>query len=139
MILLDTNVVSETMKPQPDPSVLNWLNVQAAQTLYVSSVSFAELLFGVAALPKGQRQTRLQQAVEGLTQMFKDRTLSFDLPAAREYAQLALLARKSGKGFPTADGYIAAIAASKGFIVASRDTSAYVAVKVEVINPWNSV
>ena len=70
--------------------------------------------------------------------MFKDRTLSFDLPAAREYAQLALLARKNSKGFPTPDGYIAAIAASKGFIVASRDASPYIAAKVKVINPWNS-
>ena len=138
MILLDTNVVSETMKPQPDRSVLNWLNAQAAQTLYVSSVSFAELLFGVAALPNGQRQIRLQQAVEGLAYMFKDRTLSFDLTAAQKYAQLALLAKKNGKGFPTPDGYIAAIASSKGFIVASRDTSPYIAAKVKVINPWNS-
>ena len=138
MILLDTNVVSETMKPQPDRSVLNWLNAQAAQTLYVSSVSFAELLFGVAALPNGQRQIRLQQAVEGLAYMFKDRTLSFDLTAAQKYAQLALLAKKNGKGFPTPDGYIAAIASSKGFIVASRDASPYIAAKVKVLNPWTS-
>lgn len=136
MIVLDTNVVSEAMKPQPEPRVQAWLDQQVAETLYLSSVTVAELLFGIAALPEGRRKQLLNEAVEGLLALFAGRVLPFDLDAARHYAQLATLARAQGRGFPTPDGYIAAIAASRGFIVASRDASPYTAAKVEVINPW---
>jgi predicted nucleic acid-binding protein len=137
MIVLDTNVVSEAMmKAAPHPSVRAWLNEQAAETLYLSSVTVAELLFGVAALPTGKRKRLLAEAVENLLTLFKDRVLPFDTDAARHYADLALLARTSGRGFPTPDGYIAAIAASRGFTVASRDTAPYEAAGVTVINPW---
>ena len=113
MIVLDTNVVSEAMKPEPDAAVRAWLNDQAAETLYLSSVRLADLL--------------------GL---FKDRVLPFDSDEARHYADLAVTARNGGRGFPTPDGYIAAVAAARGFIVASRDTSPYEAAGVAVINPW---
>jgi toxin FitB len=136
MILLDTNVVSEAMKPAPDPAVRAWLNSQAAETLYLSSVTLAELLFGVAALPGGKRKDMLAQALDGLLGLFKDRVLPFDADAARHYAELAVTAKTAGRGFPTPDGYIAAIAASRGFIVASRDIAPYEAGKVSVINPW---
>lgn len=136
MILLDTNVVSEAMKPAPDPAVRAWLNSQAAETLYLSSVTLAELLFGVAALPGGKRKDMLAQALDGLMGLFKDRVLPFDADAARHYAELAVTAKTAGRGFPAPDGYIAAIAASRGFIVASRDTGLYEAGKVSVINPW---
>ena len=136
MILLDTNVVSEAMKPLPNSQVLGWLNAQAAETLFVSSVTFAELWFGVAAMPQGQRKLRLEETVGGLADMFKGRILNFNLDAAKTYAQLAVLARSSGKGFPTPDGYIAAIAASRRMLVASRDTAPFAAVGLEVINPW---
>lgn len=138
MIVLDTNVVSEAMKPEPCPSVRAWLNDQAAETLYLSTVTLAELLFGIAALPAGKRQERLAQALEGLMALFRDRMLPFDLDAARRYADLAVTAKTRGRGFPTPDGYIAAIAASRGFIVASRDTSPYTAAGVSVINPWEA-
>lgn len=136
MIILDTNVVSEAMKPQPHKAVRAWLNHQAAETLYLSSVTLAELLFGIASLPAGKRKDMLAQALNGLMGLFRDRVLPFDTDAARRYAELAVTAKTSGRGFPTPDGYIAAIAASRGFIVASRDTAPYEAVDVSVINPW---
>jgi toxin FitB len=138
MIVLDTNVVSEAMKPAPLPAVRAWLDNQAAETLYLSSVTVAKLLFGIAALSDGKRKTMLAETVEGLLAIFPDRVLPFDIDAAKSYAELATLARARGRGFPTPDGYIAAIAASRGFIVASRDTAPYVAAGVTVINPWEA-
>ena len=139
MIILDTNVVSEAMKPEPNPVVRAWLNDQAAETLYLSSVTLAELLFGIAALPSGKRKEMLALTLEGLMGLFKDRVLPFDVEVARHYADLAVVAKVSGRGFPPPDGYIAAIAASRGFIVASRDTAPYEAARVTVINPWQGV
>jgi len=136
MIVLDTNIVSEAMKPEPHRAVRAWLNDQAAETLYLSSVTLAELLFGIGALPASKRKDMLAQALDGLMGLFRDRVLPFDVDAARRYAELAVTAKTSGRGFPTPDGYIAAIAASRGFIVASRDTAPYEAVGVSVINPW---
>ena len=138
MIVLDTNVVSEAMKPEPHPAVLAWLNDQAAETLYLSSVTLAELMFGIAALPLGKRKEMLAEALDGLMGLFRDRILSFDADAARHYAELAVTARACGRGFPTPDGYIASIAVSRGFIVASRDTAPYEAAGVTVINPWQA-
>jgi len=138
MIVLDTNIVSEAMKPAAHPAVRAWLDKQVAETLYLSSVTVAELLFGIAALPAGKRKNRLSEAFDGLLALFRDRVLPFDIDAARQYAELATLARGSGRGFPTPDGYIAAIAASRRFIVASRDTAPYTAAGVTVINPWEA-
>lgn len=136
MIILDTNVISEAMKPEPTPAVQAWLNNQVAETLYLSSVTVAELLFGVAALPAGKRKALLAQALDGLMVLFKDRVLPFDVDAAKHYADLAMAAKIKGRGFPTPDGYIASIATSRGFIVASRDTAPYEAANVTVVNPW---
>ncbi|MGO7049711.1 type II toxin-antitoxin system VapC family toxin [Rhizobium johnstonii] len=136
MIILDTNVVSEAMKPTPDQAVKFWLDEQAAETLFLSSVTIAELMFGIGALPAGKRRERLSDALDGLMELFESRILAFDITAARHYADLAVKARAAGRGFPTPDGYIAAIAASKGFAVATRDTSAFNAAGVKVINPW---
>jgi predicted nucleic acid-binding protein len=138
MIVLDTNVVSEAMKPEPNPSVRAWLNNQATETLYLSSVTLAELLFGIAALPTGKRKDMLAQALDGLVGLFRDRVLPFDTDAARHYAELAITAKTGGRGFPTPDGYIAAIAASRGFIVASRNITPYEAAGVPIINPWKA-
>ena len=138
MIVLDTNVVSEAMKPEPHPGLRAWLNDQAAETLYLSSVTLAELLFGIAALPAGRRKDKVELALDGLMGLFRDRVLPFDTDAARHYAKLAVTARIGGRGFPTPDGYIAAIAASRGFIVASRDTAPYQAANITVINPWEA-
>lgn len=137
MIILDTDVVSEAMKPEPDATVRAWLNEQTAETLHLSSIALAELLFGIGALPAGKRKNTLDRALTELLELFKDRVLPFDTDAARHhYADLAVTARNGGHGFPTPGGYIAAVAASRGFIVASRDTSPYEAAGVKVINPW---
>lgn len=138
MIVLDTNVVSEAMKPEPNAVVRAWLNDQVVETLYLSTVTLAELLFGVAALPVGKRKNMLSGALEGLVGLFEGRILAFDAEAARQYAELAVTARNGGRGFPTPDGYIAAIAASRGFSVASRDTSPFAAVGLQAINPWEN-
>ena len=136
MVLLDTNVISEAMKPQPHPSVRDWLDAQAAETLFLSSVTVAELIYGIGALPDGKRKDNLAAALDGVLDLFGSRILPFDIDAARRYADLAVKARSAGKGFPTPDGYIAAIAAAHGFAVASRDTSAFNAAGLTVINPW---
>ena len=136
MILLDTNVISEAMKPELAPAVRIWLDAQAAETLYLSSVTIAELMFGIGALPKGRRKDKLTAALDGFLDLFTDRILPFDTRAARRYADLAVSARAAGKGFATPDGYIAAIAAAHDFAVASRDTSAFTAVGRTVIDPW---
>jgi predicted nucleic acid-binding protein len=136
MIVFETNVISEAMKPQPNPAVRAWLNEQLAETLYLTSVTLAKVLFGIAAPPAGRRRNTLARALDGLLELFRDRVLPFDTDAARHYAALAVAARNAGRGFPAPDGYIAAIAASRGFIVASRDTSPYEAGGLQVVDPW---
>ncbi|AEI79641.1 plasmid stability protein StbB [Cupriavidus necator N-1] len=136
MIVLDTNVISEAMKPEPADSVRCWLNDQAAETLYLSSVTLAELLFGIGALPAGRRRAMLAAALDGLVTLFEGRILPFDTNAARHYAELATAARSRGRGLPTPDGYIAAIAAANGMIVATRDVSPFEAAGLQVLNPW---
>lgn len=139
MIVLDTNVVSEAMKRSAHPAVAQWLNRQAAETLFLTSVSLAEMLFGISALPAGRRKDALADTLDSLLRdLFGHRILSFDADAARCYAQLAAKARAAGKGFPAPDGYIAAIASAQGFIVATRDKSPFEAAGVPTINPWDA-
>lgn len=138
MIVLDTNVVSEAMKPEPDLAVREWLDEQAAETLYLSSVTVAELMFGIGVLLDGRRKQKLAATLDRLLDLFVGRILPFDANAARHYADLAVAARKAGKGFPTPDGYIAAIAAAHRFSVASRDASAFRAAGVNIIDPWKT-
>ncbi|MCS4229633.1 hypothetical protein EDF77_3514 [Stenotrophomonas maltophilia] len=136
MIVLGTNVVSEAMRPTPSPAVIDWMDRQAAETLYLSSVTIAELLYGVGAFPAGRRKQALRSAVDGLIELFHDRILPFNLEAARCYADLAVTARMGGKGFPTPDGYIAAIAVANGFTVATRDAGPFQAAGIDIIDPW---
>jgi len=138
MIVLDTNVVSEAMKPEPAPAVRDWMDAQSAETLYITSVTVAELLFGVGVLPDGRRKQKLAATLDGMLHLFEGRILPFDTDAARRYSDLAVAARNAGKGFPTPDGYIAAIAVAHGFTVASRDASAFEAAGIDVIDPWNA-
>ena len=138
MILLDSNVVSEAMTPEPHPAVRDWLDAQAAETLFLCSITIAELMFGIGALPKGKRKDKLAAAFDGMLDLFDQRILHFDTEAAVRYADLAVKARAAGRGFPTPDGYIAAIAAAHQFAVASRDVSAFIAAGVIVIDPRTS-
>jgi predicted nucleic acid-binding protein len=100
-------------------------------------VILAELLFGIGALPDGRRKKALAEMLDGVLELFGDRVLPFDIGAARHYAGLAETARAAGKGFPTPDGYIAAIAASRGLIVATRDIGPFEAAGLTVVNPWH--
>jgi predicted nucleic acid-binding protein len=137
MIVLDTNIISEAMRPEPNPAVQAWLNEQLAETLYLSSVSLAELLFGIGVLPEGRKKKLLSEMLGGILGLFGNRILVFDIKAAQYYAELATKARTAGRGFPLPDGYIAAIAASRDFCVATRDTSPFEAAGIVAINPWN--
>jgi toxin FitB len=137
MIVLDTNVVSEPLKPSPDAGVLAWLDRQAPETLYLSAVTVAELLEGVSRLPDGKRKAELAAAItQAVLPLFKGRILPFDEAAACALPGLLAQARSQGVTLGVADAYIAAIAASRGFPVATRDTAPFATVGVAVINPW---
>ncbi len=137
MIVLDTNVVSEILRPRRDLAVIAWLDRQAVATLYIASVSMAELLAGAAYLPDGRRKAELRAAIDHvLKRLFSTRVLPFDADAAHFYANMASLARRAGVAISVPDGQIAAIAAAHGFSVATRDTAPFIAAGVPVVNPW---
>jgi predicted nucleic acid-binding protein len=137
MILLDTNVVSEPLKISGNPNVLAWFDAQAVETLYLSTISLAELRFGIAVLPDGKRRELLQSSLERrVLPLFGGRILAFDEPASQSYAHLRARALAAGLAIAPTDGYIAAIAATHGFEVATRDTQAFAAAGVAVIDPW---
>ena len=139
MILLDTNVVSEPLKSSGDTGVLAWLDAQTVETLYLSTISLAELRFGIAALPSGKRRDTLHASLEQrILPLFIGRILAFDAAASEAYAVLRARARAQGKAIAPADGYIAATATSHGLIVATRDTGPFEAAGLTVINPWNT-
>ncbi len=137
MIILDTNVISEPMRPKGDPAVRAWLDEQAAETLYLTATSLSELLLGVELLPDGARKEGLGAALaELVAALFEARVLPFDREAAMVYAPLVGRARALGQAISVADGQIAAIAAAHGFAVATRDTGPFEAAGVPVIDPW---
>ncbi len=137
MILLDTNVVSEPLRPAPDARVIQWIDAQPLETLFLSAITVAELRAGLALLPAGKRRTGLQQNLEKrVLPLFAGRVLPFDLACTQAYAVLLARARTAGLAIATADGYIAAIAAANGFTVATRDTGPFEAAGVAVIDPW---
>lgn len=137
MILLDTNIISEPLKTAGNTNVLAWIDAQIIETLYLSTISLAELRFGIAALPEGKRRDTLHFSLEQrVLPLFAGRILPFDEPASQSYATLRSHARAAGLAISPADGYIAAIAATHGFTVATRDTSPFDAAGLAVINPW---
>ena len=137
MIILDTNVVSEPLRAEPEPAVLAWLDAQAPATLYTTSITLADLLAGVAALPAGRRRNRLRQALsDQVLPLFEGRVLAFDAPAAHAYAQVHAGAQAAGNPISFADGAIAAIAAAHGFAVATRNVRDFKGTGVEVVDPW---
>ena len=137
MILLDTNVVSEPIRRHPDSRVLDWLDAQVIETLYFSTISLAELLLGVENLPIGRRRTALAAALEQqIADLFDDRIIPFDIPAAEAYAKVVARARSQGQAISTADGQIAGVAAANKFRVASRDDQPFHAAGLVVVNPW---
>lgn len=137
MIILDTNVVSEPLRPAPEPAVLAWLDAQAPATLCLTSITLAELLAGVAALPAGRRRTKLGQALtEQVLPLFEGRVLPFDMRAAHAFSQVQAGAQAAGNPIAFADAAIAAIAAAHGFAVATRNGRDFKGTGVEVIDPW---
>ena len=137
MILLDTNVVSEPLRHAPAQRVIEWIDAQAMETLFLSAITVAELRAGVALLPAGKRLAGLQENLEKrILPLFAGRVLPFDLACTPAYAALLAKARTAGLAIATADGCIAAIAAANGFAVATRDASPFDAAGVAVINPW---
>lgn len=137
MIVLDTNVVSELMRPQPNSAVEAWVADRAATTLFLSAVSEAELLYGVAIMPAGQRRDALESEVEAmLRDDFAGRVLPFDSDAARAYAEIAASRRAAGRPVSQSEGQIAAIARSRGMAVATRNVRHFDGMAVDLIDPW---
>ena len=137
MFLLDTNIVSELLRPRPNPTVETWVGDRRATDLYFSAIGEAELRYGVAILPAGRRQTALASAIEAiLREDFADRILPFDSEAAREYADMAAARRAAGRSVAPTDCQIAAIARSRGMAVATRNVRDFNGISVEVVDPW---
>jgi predicted nucleic acid-binding protein len=136
MIILDTNVVSETQRAMPDARVLAWLDAQSAESLFLTSITLAEMRFGVAVLPEGKRRTKLTALIDRVAELYAGRILPFEHGSAQPYAELMARSRAAGRALGLPDAYIAAIAAQHGFEVATRDAAAFEAAGVAVINPW---
>lgn len=118
--------------------MLDWLDAQAVETLFLSTVSLAELLLGVEALPMGRRRRALEATLaRQLETLFGERIVPFDAAAAAAYAKIVIRARHAGCAIAVADGQIAATAAARGLQVASRDEAPFRAAGLDVINPWN--
>ena len=139
MILLDTNVISEPQRREPHTRVLEWIDAQALETLYLSVITVAELRAGIALIPAGKRRDSLHENLEKrLLPMFANRVLSFDMACTTAYAGLLAKSRAAGLTVETADAFIAAIALANGFAVATRDTRPFETAGVNVINPWEA-
>lgn len=137
MILLDTNVLSELMRPKPSVAVESWMGGHPAASLFISTITEAELRYGVALLPKGDRQRNLLLQVEAmLAEDFAGRILPFDSSAATAYAQIAAARRQAGRPIALADAQIAAIAAARGATVATRNVGDFEGCGIDVLNPW---
>lgn len=139
MILIDTNVISELWKAEPNPDVLAWIDAQTVETLYLSAITVAELRFGLATMPQGKRRTIYQERLEKeVLPTFAGRVLPFDLDASQAYAHLMARARAEGKAMGKADGYIAATATACGLMVATRDMGPFEAAGLQIVNPWEA-
>jgi len=139
VIVLDTNVISEPLKSMPEPRVMAWLDDQAVETLFITAISRAELRFGVLKLPDGKRKSALAAQIDQVLDLFKGRTLDFDIAASDKLAEIAALCEKAGKPAVAPDAYIAACAAARGFAVATRNVRHFEPTGVRVINPWGQV
>ena len=139
MIVLDTNVISELMRSQPNQSVLAWVGLQPRGSLYTTSISEAELLYGIGVMPDGRRRSGLAAAVEALfAEDFAGRVLPFAGAAAGRYADIVALRRKAGQPIEAFDALIAATASVAGAAIATRDVGGFSGCGVSLINPWET-
>lgn len=137
MIVVDTNVISEIMRPQPSPLVLNWLNAQNSNQLFVTTVTLAEIGYGLRVLPDGLRRSQLHSRFEQfIAQAFEERVLDFTASAARAYAEIMGHRKEIGHPMSLADGQIASIAHTHRFAVATRNTKDFEDCSLELINPF---
>lgn len=138
MIILDTNILSEPLRPAPDRAVVDWLDAQDVESLYTTTISLAEMRYGIAALPAGKRRRRLgARFEEEVVPLLSERILAFDNRATTAYAHLRSDARRSGRAIGDFDALIAAIALSRDMTIATRDILPFTAVGVPVINPFD--
>jgi hypothetical protein len=140
MIVLDTNVVSELLRPAPAPQVEAWLAAQDGAAVFFTSIGAAELRHGVAILPAGRRRSGLAKAIDDmLEEDFRERILAFDRAAARAYAAIAAARRAAGRPIGALDCQIAAIARAHGAAVATRNAADYAGCGIDIVNPWTAV
>lgn len=139
MIVLDTNVLSELMKREPDRSIVAWISARPATSLFTTTITQAEILYGIELLPTARRRSRLEEAVkEVFTVDFAGRVLPFDQTAAHAYAQIAAARRRAGRPITQFDAQIAAIARSRGASVATRNIGDFERCGINVIDPWRA-
>jgi predicted nucleic acid-binding protein len=138
MIILDTNVLSELMRPKPSASVLAWIAKQPESELFTTSITEAEIFYGIEVLPKGKRREHLIRAAEVVfTEDFSGRIYGFDSAAARAFSKIASSRRTSGRPISQLDAQIAAIATTRRAKVATRDVRGFEQCGVDVVDPWN--
>lgn len=137
MIILDTNVVSELMKASPDKNVLKWIASCAVSSLYTTSITKAEILYGINLLPAGKRRTAFESAAEDMfKEDFVGRIVAFGNDAAESYARIASKRSRDGRPISHFDAQIAAIAYSCGANIATRNVRDFDGCGVTVIDPW---
>lgn len=137
-LVLDTNVVSQLVHPQGSVQIKDWLATRRGYIVYTTSVTQAEILFGIRRLPDGKRRDRLlANAVEVFSSDMAGRILSFDSIAADEYSQIVALRERSGRPISQFDGQIAAICRVYGAVLATRNVKDFVGCGVDVVNPWD--
>jgi toxin FitB len=137
MIVLDTNVVSEPLKPKPDAAVLKWLDAQDPQTLYITTINLAELLAGIELMPAGRKLAALKSALDSqIMPLFAGRVLQFDTKAATVFAQINAKVQSQGAAISFADCAIASIAQVNNFSVATRNLRDFKSTGVVLLNPW---
>lgn len=140
MIILDTNVVSEFMTSPPASQVLNWLNAQEVTSLYLTTITIAEIGYGLRAMPEGKRRRLLSERFEQfIDAAFTQRILSFDESAARIYGEIMCQRKEIGRPMSNLGGQIAAVARSRGFGVATRNTKDFECCQIELVNPFNGI
>ena len=139
MIILDTNVISELLRSAPEPKVEHWLSAQDGLNVYLTSISEAELRYGLAIMGNGKRRAALVDAVDRiLREDLAGRILPFDSDAAQSYATIAAARRAAGRPIAQADCQIASIAHSRGATVATRNTPDFEGCEIDLMNPWTA-